>query len=282
MGKKILKSIVVIAITFAVAFLSGVACFGRQYYSIMPFDTAPNSTLGLILIVLAAVITLTTSVFILKYFIFFTKTQVLDAQGNTISDNSSIQIGSTKVKPIVASAVMVMLGILLFGFGFGMMFREITIYTFYLAAIALIFLAVGVIFFLFSVVHHKIRRRFAWVTSGVCVILAAVMFINMIPAACDINVTEKELTAVTGTISSVAPDSGVISGPGKTEVVIKGTSGETITLRYSGEAKELTVGSRYTFYYLPNTHLIDKIARAENINIDPETDPITTPEKKKR
>ena len=82
MGKKILKSIVVIAITFAVAFLSGVACFGRQYYSIMPFDTEPNSTLGLILIVLAAVITLTTSVFILKYFIFFTKTQVLDAQGN--------------------------------------------------------------------------------------------------------------------------------------------------------------------------------------------------------
>lgn len=277
MGKKILKSIVVIAATFAIAFLFGVACFGRQYYSLMPFDTTPNSTLGVILISLAAVITLATSIFILKYFIFFTKTQVLDAHGNTLSDNSSIQIGSTKVKPIVASAVMAMLGIIFFGLGFGMMFKEITVYTFYLAAIALIFLSVGVIFFLFSVIHHKIRRRFAWITSGVCGIIAVIMFINMIPAACDINVTDKELTAVTGTISSISPDSGIASGPGKTEVVIKGTSGETITLRYSGDANELEAGSRYTFYYLPNTHLIDKIAPAENINIDTETEPLTSP-----
>lgn len=280
MGKKILKSIIVIIITFAIAFLFGVACFGRQYYAMMPYNAASNSTLGLVLIVMASVITLTTSVFILKYFIFFTKTQLLDAQGNTLSDNSSIQIGSAKVRPIAASAVMAMLGILFFGLGFGMMFREIVVYTFYLAAIALIFLAVGLIFFLFSVVRHKIRRRFAWVTSGVCAILAVIMIFNMIPAACDISVTENELTAVTGTVSSVDSESGMISGPGKTEVVIKGTSGETITLRYSGDVKDLAVGSRYTFYYLPNTHLIDKIAPAGNINIDTETDPLTAPNKK--
>lgn len=279
MGKKILKSIVVIAVTFAVAFLLGVACFGRQYYLTMPFDTRENYALGLVLIVIAAMITLTTSVFILKYFIFFTKTQILDANGNTLSDNSSIRIGSANVKPIVASSVTAMLGVVFFGFGFGMMFREIVVYTFYLAAIALIFLSIGLIFFLFSIIHHKIRRRFAWVASGVCAILAVIIIFNMIPTVCDINVTEKELTAVTGTISSVASDSGVVSGPGKTEVVIKGTSGETIILRYSGDAKDLAVGSRYTFYYLPNTHLIDKIAHAENINIDSENDPLTTSDK---
>ncbi|MDD6395969.1 MAG: hypothetical protein ACI4IJ_01320 [Acutalibacteraceae bacterium] len=281
MGKKILKSIAVIAVTFAFSFLLGVACFGRQYYSIMPFNARENCTLGFILIVIASLITLTTSVFILKYFIFFTKTQVLDAKGNTLSDNSSIRIGSTNVKPIVAASVTAMLGVVFFGFGFGMMFREIVVYTFYLAAIALIFLAIGLIFFLFSIIHHKIRRRFAWVTSGVCAIFAAIVIFNMIPALCDINVTEKELTAVTGTISSVASDSGVVSGPGKTEVVIKGTSGETIILRYSGDTNDLAVGSRYTFYYLPNTRLIDKIAHAENINIDSETHPLTTSDKNK-
>lgn len=268
MGKKILKSIAVIMATFAASALCGIVGFGRQYYSIMPYGTNTNQTVGAVLLIIGAVVTLATSLFILRYFIFFTKTQVVDSVGNTLSDNSSIKIGSAKIKPIVIAAIMALVGTVFFGLGFGMMFNEIEVYIFYLCAIALIFLTIGAVFFLFSVIHHKIRRRFAWITSGVCTVIAAIMIINVVPAACDVNVDDQSLTAVTGTISSVTPDSGITSGPGKTEVVIKGTSGETITLRYSGHASELKEGDRYTFYYLPNTHFIDRVTPAENINID--------------
>lgn len=268
MGKKILKSIAVILATFAASALCGIVGFGRQYYSIMPFGAETNQPVGAVLLIIGAVITLATSLFILRYFIFFTKTQVIDSSGNMLSDNSSISIGSTKVKPIVIAAIMALLGTLFFGLGFGMMFNEIEVYIFYLSAIALIFITIGTVFFLFSVIHHKIRRRFAWITSSVCAVIAAIMLINVIPASSDMNIDEQSVTAVTGTISSVKPDSGIVSGPGKTEVIIKGTSGETITLRYSGSASELKEGDRYTFYYLPNTHFIEKVAPAENINID--------------
>lgn len=268
MGKKIFKSIVVTILTFVTSLLCGIIGFGRQYHSIMPSQIGANCTIGIVLIAIGAIITLATSVFILRYFIFFTRTQVMDSSGNMLSDNASIAIGSAKVRPIVIASVMALLGMIFFGMGFGMIFDEITIYVFYVLAIATIFLSIGIVFFLFSVIHHKIRRRFAWIVSGVCGIITVILFLNTIPAINDVNISEDNLIAVTGTVSSVTPDNGIVSGPGKTEVIIRGTSGESITMRYNGNANELEVGNRYTFYYLPNTHYINKIVQADNINID--------------
>lgn len=268
MRKKIFKSIIVVILTFITSVLCGIIGFGRQYDSIMPSQMEANRTIGIVLIAIGSIITLATSLFILRYFIFFTRTQVVDSSGNTLSDNGAIAIGSAKVKPIVIASIMALLSMMFFGIGFGMILDEITIYVFYILAIAAIFLSIGIVFFLFSVIHHKIRRRFAWIVSGVCGIIAIILFFNTIPAINDININDDSLIAVTGTVSSVSPDNGIVSGPGKTEVIIKGTSGESITMRYNGNADELEIGSRYTFYYMPNTHFINKIVQADHINID--------------
>lgn len=267
MGKKILKSIVVIILTFLTSVLCGIIGFGRQYHSIMPEQIPAGRTIGILLIAIGSVITLATSMFILRYFVFFTGIQVMDSKGKTISDNGSISIGSAKFKPIVIASIAALLGMVFFGIGFGMIFDEMTIYVFYILSIAAIFLCIGIVFFLFSVIHHKIRRRFAWIVSGVCGTIAVILFINAIPAISDINISDDSLTAVIGTVSSATPDNGILSGPGKTEIIIKGTSGESITMRYSGNADDLKIGSRYTFYYLPNTHFINKVVQADNINI---------------
>lgn len=268
MKKTILKCLVAIASTFIVAFLAGIALFGRQYYSLMPYNSTSNVLLGVILMSIGFVVTLATSIFILKYFIFFKKTIVLDSNGNTLSDNSRVNIGSKKVRPIFAAAMMSLICVIFIGVGFGMLFNEITTYALYLSSIALIFLIVGIVFFLFSVIGHKIRRRFAWITSGICGIIALIIALNIIPSALDSNIDKDGIIAVTGSVYSTKCSNGMLSGPGKTKITIKGTSSETISLRYSGNTNDFEVGGRYTFYYYPNTHFVTKVVPAESISID--------------
>ncbi len=267
MGKKVLKSLAVVLFAFAGALTLGVFGFSRQYYLIMPFGTGTNRPLGAVLISIGAVMIFVTAAFILKHFIFLPKIQMLDSVGNILEDDSTINIGSVKVRRIVVAALAALLGVILMGLGIGMMFSELIVYILYLSSIAFTFAFVGLVFFLFSVIHHKIRRRFAWIVSLICVAAAVMVISLMVPAVRDVNVDESGYTAVTGTVSSITADNGIIAGPGNTEVVIKGTSGETITLRFGGNANELDTGSRYTFYYLPNTRFIMRAVPAESVYI---------------
>ena len=151
------------------------------------------------------------------------------------------------------------------GMGIGMMFDRLMGYIIYLGALACLLMGIALVIFLFSVIHHKIRRRFAWIASGLLVLLAVFVFSKAIPPIKDVNISEGELTAITGIVSATSPCTGMLSGPGNTQVVIKGTSGESLALQYSGGTGELHKGGRYTFYYMPHSKLIDKVVEAENI-----------------
>lgn len=265
MRRKIVKSILVVAATLAASLLFGIIGVGRRYSSIMPANAPANGHIGGALVIIGLLVALATSVFILRYFIFFTRTQVIDAVGNPLTDNSTIAIGSTKVPPIVIASAAALLSMIFIGMGFGMIFDTLTMYILYICSISLVFFVLAAILFLFSVIKHKIRRRFAWIATSLFLAIAVMIFSKAIPSINDLSVSDNELTAVTGTISRTASYSGLLAGPGKTTVVIKGTSGETITLHYSGSYGDLQKNKRYTFYYLPNTKLIDKMVEAESI-----------------
>ena len=220
---------------------------------------------GLASTVLGLVLSLASSVFILKYFIFFTRTRVVDSEGNILSDNKHLTVGSVVVPPILIAAAGVLLSMVLIGAGVGLMLDNITMYVVNLFAIALVFLLLAAVIFLFSVIRHKIRRRFAWIASGVFGFIALIMISAAVPAICDLSVKENELSAITATVVQTSPYTGFLSGPGKSVIRIKGTSGEMITLRYGGSRRSFRVGKKYTFYYLPNTHLIKKVNPADNI-----------------
>ncbi len=265
MSRKIVKSLLVIAATLAATVLLSIIGVSRRYSSIMPPGVNPSSQIGLFVTIIGLLLALGTAVFILRYFILFTRVEVIDATGQPLSDNGTIAIGNVSVRPIVIASAAALLSMIFVGMGFGIMFDQLVIYVLYLGAIGLLSLTVASVIFLFSVIRHKIRRRFAWIAAGLFALLALLFFIKAVPAVKDMHVSDNELTAITGTVSSVSPSAGVLAGPGKTEVVIKGTSGETLLLRYSGSTGELRKGSRYTFYYMPNTKLVDKVVEAENV-----------------
>ena len=151
------------------------------------------------------------------------------------------------------------------GLGFGMMLDSVMIYVVRLFTIAAVLLAIAGTIFLFSIIRHKIRRRFAWIASGMIGLIALVVIIAAIPALSDLSVKEGDLSAITATVVQTSSYTGFLTGPGKSVIRIKGTSGEMITLRYSGNRNTFRLGKKYTFYYLPNTHLIKKVNPADNI-----------------
>lgn len=265
MQQKISKSLLVIAATLAGTVLLGIIGVSRRYGAILPTGVTFGNGTGVAFIIVGLALSLVVSVLILRYFIFFTRIEVLDSVGNALTDNSTISIGGTMVRPIVVTSVLAVLSMIFIGFGFGIVFDQLVVYVLYLGAIALLSLTVSAVIFLFSVVRHKIRRRFAWVASALFALLALLFLVKAIPSIKDISVNEDELTAVTGIVSGTSPSTGILAGPGRTQVVIKGTSGESLALRFSGGSGELRKGSRYTFYYLPNTKLVDKVVEAEPV-----------------
>ena len=265
MSHKILKGFIVAAATLAASVLLGIIGVSRRCGSIMPSIMEFGSGAGFIMISVGLIVSLATSIFILRHFIFFTRVEVVDWAGNCLSDNGSISIGNTKVRPIVIASVAALTGIILIGMGFGAIFDPLMIYVIYISSISFLLMAVAVVIFLFSVVRHKIRRRFAWTASGLFALLAVIIFSSAIPSIKDASIGRSDVTAVTGTVSRISSGTGMLSGPGHTRVIIKGTSGETISLKYSGSSQELIKGGRYTFYYMPNTRLIDKVIEVDNI-----------------
>ncbi len=265
MLNKLLKSIPVIVGTMSLSLILGITCFSRSFGTMIPDSFTALFYPGLVVTVIGTLLSLASAVFILKYFIFFTRTQVLDSAGNTLSDNKSLIFGSVKMPPILIAAGGVLLSMIIIGVGFAMMFDSVTLYIIYLLTIALLMLSIGLIIFLFSVIKHKIRRRFAWIASGVFGLIALIMISASIPAIGDLSVKDSELSAITATVVQTSPHSGLLAGPGRSMIRIKGTSGEMITLKYSGSRGYFRVGQKYTFYYLPHTHLIKKVNPAENI-----------------
>ena len=267
MLQKLLKSVVVIFCTMTVSVLLGIICVGRSFGAVLPSRFSSSVIPGVIVLSLGLLLSAASSVFILKYFIFFTRTQVLDRSGMTISDNKSLSIGSFRMPPIFLVAAGVLLSILLIGAGFGLTLDNVRMYIVFLFSIAILLLTIALIIFLFSVIRHKIRRRFAWIASGIFGLIAMIMIFKAVPAIRDLSVKDSELVAITATVESSSFQS-VFSGPGKSVVRIKGPSGDKITLRYSGARRVFKKGSKYTFYYLPHTHLIKKVYSADNIIID--------------
>ncbi len=267
MLQKLLKSVVVIFCTTAVSVLLGIICVGRSFGTVLPARFASSVVPGIVVTSVGLLLSIASSVFILRYFIFFTRTRVLDRSGNTISDNRTLTIGSVSMPPLLVAAIGVILSIVLIGAGLGLTLDNVTMYIVFLSAIALLLLSVALVVFLFSVIRHKIRRRFAWITSGLLGLIALIMIFMAVPAIRDLSVKDSELSAITATVLDSSYQ-GVFSGPGKSIVRIKGTSGEIITLRFSGSRRTFRVGNKYTFYYLPHTHLIKKVYSAENVIYD--------------
>lgn len=255
----------VIIATLAASVLLGIIGVSRRCDSIMLSSVGLSSRGGMLLVAAGLIISLATSIFILRYFIFFTRIEVLDLMGNSLSDSGSISIGGTKVRPIVVTSAAALLSMIFIGMGFGMMFDALVIYVIYICSVSFLLMAIAAVIFLFSVVRHKIRRRFAWIASGLFALLSLLVFANAVAPIKDVGISRSEVTAVTGTVSRTSPGTGMLWGPGETRVVIKGTSGESLSLKYSGKGAELRKGKRYTFYYMPNTKLIDKVVEAENI-----------------
>ena len=240
---KLLKSVVVIFCTMSVSVLLGIICIGRSFGALLPSSLTSSVIPGVILIAAGLLLSLASSVFILRYFVFFTRTQVLDSSGMTISDNRSLTIGSVRMPPILIAAIGVLLSIILIGAGFGLTLDNVRMYIVFLFAIAILLLTVALIIFLFSVIRHKIRRRFAWIASGIFGFVALIMVLRTVPAIRDLSVSDSEMIAITATVESSSYQS-VFSGPGKSVVHIKGTSGDRMTLRYSGNRKIFKKGHK--------------------------------------
>ncbi|MBQ9902700.1 MAG: hypothetical protein IJM51_10030 [Clostridia bacterium] len=265
MLNKLFKSLLVISGTMLFAVLLGIICFGKSMGVIFQDSNGMLFYPGLAITVLGLLLSLASSIFILKYFIFFTRTRVVDSEGNTLSDNRFLTVGSFVLPPIIIAAAGVLFSMVLIGTGFGLMFDILTMYVVNLFAIASVFLIIAAVIFLFSVIRHKIRRRFAWIASGLLGFLALIMITAAVPGISDMSVRENELSAITATVVQTSSYTGFLSGPGKSVIRIKGTSGEMITLRYGGSRKSFSSGKKYTFYYLPKTHLIKKVTPADNI-----------------
>ena len=265
MLNKLLKSLSVICGTVLGTVILGIICFGRSLNSMMSENFSMLFYPGLVITILGLLLSVAASIFILKYFIFFTRTSVIDSKGNVLSDNSSFAVGSVKMPPILVAACGVLLSMTLIGVGFGMIFDSVTMYIVNLLTFALLMLIIALVIFLFSVIGHKIRRRFAWIASGIFGAVALLVILAAVPAISDVSVKENELSAITATVVQTTNHTGFLSGPGRTVVRIKGTSGEQITLRFSGGRSAFRVGRKYTFYYLPHTHLIKKVNPADSI-----------------
>ena len=246
MINKLLKSLPVICGTMAFSVLIGIIFFGRSFGSMLPQSLTGLFYPGLVVSVIGLVFSLASAIVILKYFIFFTRTRVIDSDGNTLSDNKTLTFGSTRIHPIFIAAGGILLSMATIGLGFALMLDRGTI-------------------FLFSVIKHKIRRRFAWIASGILGVIALGVMLAAIPALSDLSVEDSELSAITATVVQTSSYTGFLTGPGKSVIRIKGTSGEIISLRYSGSRGKFRVGSKYTFYYLPNTRLIKKVNPAGDI-----------------
>ncbi len=265
MLNKLLKSLLVICGTIAFCALLGIIFFSGSFGAMLPENLTKLFYPGLVITVIGLLLSLTSAIFILRFFIFFTRTRVVDSDGNVLSDNKDFTLGSVKVHPILMTAGVVLLSMAVLGLGFGMIFDNLTVYTVRLFTIAAVLLAIAGTIFLFSVIRHKIRRRFAWIASGIIGFFALIVIFAAIPAVRDLSVEESDLTAITATVVETSSYSGFLSGPGKSVIRIKGTSGEMITLRYNGGRRAFRVGGKYTFYYLPRTHLIRKFNPTETL-----------------
>ena len=265
MLNKLFKSLLVICGTLAFTVFLGIIFFGKSFGAMLPDSMTGLLIPGLAVTVLGLLLSLASAIIILKFFIFFTRTTVMDAEGNTLSDNKSLTVGSVRVHPILIAAGGILLSMAVIGLGFGIMLDNVTMYAVRLFTIAAVLLAIAGTIFLFSVIRHKIRRRFAWIASGILGLIALVVILAAIPAVSDLSVEDSELSAITATVVQTSPYTGFLTGPGKSVIRIKGTSGEMITLRYSGSRSSFSVGKKYTFYYLPHTHLIKKVNPADNI-----------------
>lgn len=265
MLNKILKSLLVIGSTLSVTVLLGIIFFGKSFGVMLPDGFTGQFFPGLAVTAVGVLVALASSVFILRYFIFFTRMRVVDSEGNTLTDNKSLIVGSLKVHPILIAAGGVLLSMIIVGLGFCVMFDNVTKHVITLLTIAGLILIIAAIIFFFSVIGHKIRRRFAWIASGIMGIVAVVIILSTIPAISDLSVKDSELSAITATVVQTSPYSGFLAGPGRSVIRIKGTSGEMISLKYSGSRSEFQVGNKYTFYYLPHTHLIKKVTPADKI-----------------
>lgn len=265
MLNKLLKSLLVICCTIAFSALLGIIFFGKSFGAMLPERFTGQFYPGLAVTAFGLLLSLASAVIILKYFVFFTRTRVVDSDGNTLSDNNKLTIGSRRIHPIFIAAGGILLSMVVIGLGFGMMLDSVMIYVVRLFTIAAVLLAIAGTIFLFSIIRHKIRRRFAWIASGMIGLIALVVIIAAIPALSDLSVKEGDLSAITATVVQTSSYTGFLTGPGKSVIRIKGTSGEMITLRYSGNRNTFRLGKKYTFYYLPNTHLIKKVNPADNI-----------------
>lgn len=265
MINKLLKSLPVICGTMAFSVLIGIIFFGRSFGSMLPQSLTGLFYPGLVVSVIGLVFSLASAIVILKYFIFFTRTRVIDSDGNTLSDNKTLTFGSTRIHPIFIAAGGILLSMATIGLGFALMLDSVTMYAVRLFTIAALLLIIAGTIFLFSVMKHKIRRRFAWIASGILGVIALGVMLAAIPALSDLSVEDSELSAITATVVQTSSYTGFLTGPGKSVIRIKGTSGEIISLRYSGSRGKFRVGSKYTFYYLPNTRLIKKVNPAGDI-----------------
>lgn len=265
MLEKLLKSLPIVAGTVSATVILGIICFGRSLDAVFPGKFSMLFYPGLIISLAGLVLSIASSLFILRRFVFFTHTQVVDEGGNVLHDNRPVTIGSEKMPPFLVAACGVLFSMILIGVGFGMMFDNVTMYIISLLSFALILLLIALVIFLFSVIRHKIRRRFAWTASGILGIIALLVILSTIPAVSDLSVKDSELSAITATVVTTSSHSGFLTGPGKSVIRIKGTSGEIIKLRYSGNRGAFKVGKKYTFYYLPHTHLIKKVSPAGSI-----------------
>ena len=256
MLNKLFKSLLVISGTLTFTALLGIIFFSGSFGAMLPEGLTKLVYPGLAVTVFGLLLSLASAIFILKYFIFFTRTRVVDSEGNTLSDN----------KHFTVTALGILISMAVTGLGFAIMLDSLTAYVVRLFTIGTVLLAIAGTIFLFSVIRHKIRRRFAWIASGVIGFIALIVILAAIPATRDLAVEEGDMTVITATVVHTSAYSGFLSGPGKSVIQIKGTSGEKITLRYSGGRGTFKAGEKYTFYYLPRTHLIQKVKSADNIS----------------
>ena len=266
MLNKLFKSLLVISGTLTFTALLGIIFFSGSFGAMLPEGLTKLFYPGLAVTVFGLLLSLASAIFILKYFIFFTRTRVVDSEGNTLSDNKHFTVGSVSVHPIIVTALGILISMAVTGLGFAIMLDSLTAYVVRLFTIGTVLLAIAGTIFLFSVIRHKIRRRFAWIASGVIGFIALIVILAAIPATRDLAVEEGDMTVITATVVHTSAYSGFLSGPGKSVIQIKGTSGEKITLRYSGGRVTFKAGEKYTFYYLPRTHLIQKVKSADNIS----------------
>ena len=265
MLNKLLKSLLVICGTIVFTAFLGIIFFSKTFAAMLPESLTGLLYPGLAVTAIGLLLSVVSAVIILRFFIFFTRTRVVDSEGNTLSDNNKVIVGSMRIHPLFIAAGGVLVSMAVFGLGIAIMLNCVTLYAVRLLTIAALLLAIAGTIFLFSVIRHKIRRRFAWIASGILGLIALVVISAAIPALSDLSVKESDLSPITATVEHTSSYTGFLTGPGKSVIRVKGTSGEKITLRFNGGRGSFKVGSKYTFYYLPHTHLIKKVNPADSI-----------------